>query len=196
MTDTPKVETPLTDALIQSGPFTGPAQWVEAWDKAIDSHRSLERQLAAAHTRLAEHEKRDRENAIILAMGGNQTEAMYRRAESAESRLREAEARTVERCARVCDGLSDRHFNLIPTEFTENAKHRRGAKAAALMECAAAIRALSTNDAPQTPAYTGNVAVGEPAGASPYKEAKCCCCAGFYTETGYCPVHGNDKEAK
>jgi hypothetical protein len=43
--DTP---TPLTDALIRSGPLSGPKEWIELWDRAVDSHAELERSLAAA----------------------------------------------------------------------------------------------------------------------------------------------------
>lgn len=44
-------DTPETDALIREGPFAGPSEWIRYWDKAIDSHRALERSrdgLAAA----------------------------------------------------------------------------------------------------------------------------------------------------
>ena len=46
-----------------------------------------------------------------------------------------------EECARVCDAASGRNFTLIRSETTEDGKHKRGAKAAALMEAAAVIRA-------------------------------------------------------
>ena len=45
---TPASETPRTDALINEGPFCGLKEWVVLWDKAIDSHRSIERELSAA----------------------------------------------------------------------------------------------------------------------------------------------------
>jgi hypothetical protein len=48
----PQGETPRTDALIQAGPFDGPKQWVDWWDKAIDSHRSLERALSECRKKL------------------------------------------------------------------------------------------------------------------------------------------------
>ena len=45
-----------------------------------------------------------------------------------------------EECAKVCDSASGRNFTLIRSETTEDGKHKRGAKAAALMEAAAVIR--------------------------------------------------------
>lgn len=44
--------TPRTDTLIADGPFSGPKDWIQLWDKAIDSHRTLERSLIDLQGRL------------------------------------------------------------------------------------------------------------------------------------------------
>lgn len=49
------VGTPETDALIQTGIAIGPREWVEQWDKVIDSHRVIEQdrnRLAAENAEL------------------------------------------------------------------------------------------------------------------------------------------------
>lgn len=62
--------------------------------------------------------------------------------ERLRSALSEARRDALEEAAKVCDAANGRHFNLIPTERDEKAKQRRGAKVAAIMEVASAIRAL------------------------------------------------------
>jgi hypothetical protein len=51
MTPTPQA-TPRTDALISSGPFSGPKDVIELWDRAVDTCRELEIALSAAEARV------------------------------------------------------------------------------------------------------------------------------------------------
>jgi hypothetical protein len=56
MTPTPQA-TPRTDALISSGPFSGPKDVIELWDRAVDTCRELEIALSAAEARVKEVER-------------------------------------------------------------------------------------------------------------------------------------------
>jgi hypothetical protein len=53
MTD--KTPTPMTDALIRSGPLSGPKEWIELWDRACDSLEGLIRSEEISLVRIKHH---------------------------------------------------------------------------------------------------------------------------------------------
>lgn len=80
----------------------------------------------------------------ILNFAALYREALIASGEVVErEKVEEAVKAEREECAKVCDAASGRNFVLIRDEITEDGKHKHGAKAAALMEAAATIRARS-----------------------------------------------------
>lgn len=60
--------TPITDELIKSGPFSGPKEVIELWDRAIETCQQLERALIEA--------RREREEAMALLREAQEYVAM------------------------------------------------------------------------------------------------------------------------
>lgn len=76
--------TPETDSLIQDGPFCGPEYWVNQWDKAINSHRKLERERDEARRELVE----EREKHTATFEAAKELRRLIDAAEASLARLR------------------------------------------------------------------------------------------------------------
>lgn len=97
-------KTPRTDALIMKGPLAGPRDWIAFWDMAVDAHRELESDLAAAQELIRTREMGMQDT---IALHAKQVAALTAERDALAARVEQAEAsrwQPIETCPESCRG--------------------------------------------------------------------------------------------